>query len=150
MRAPVSYDPITAVRAIAFPAIADDRVIGNADRYAVNHRQRWACGFQACDTVWQTFGTSRDLREVRTGQRIQHDSGKSRRKGNQADPDFSDSVAGQVAPTMRSTNKDDACNSRIGVKNCAANNQTVAGIVLENSVSDWSQSLLPHCLIECN
>lgn len=51
---------------------------------------------------------------------------------------------------MRSTNKDNALDSRIGVKSCAANNQTVAGIVLENVVGDFSQSLLSHCLIDCN
>src|SRR5207249_3356630 len=106
VRAPVSHNTITAVRATALPAIADDRVIRNADGHAVNYRQSRACRVQTRDTVGQTLGTSRDLREVRAGERVHHDCGQPGRESNQANSNFSDSIAGQIAPAMRSTNKD--------------------------------------------
>src|SRR5882724_6898473 len=40
MRAPVSYDAIAAVRATALSAVADDRVIGSADRRFLDYRLR--------------------------------------------------------------------------------------------------------------
>ena len=94
MRTPVSHDPIAAVRAITSPAIADDGMIRNGDRRTVNYRQRRACRLQARDTVGQTFGTSRDLRNVRTGERIHHYRGQSGWESYQTDSDFSDWVAG--------------------------------------------------------
>jgi hypothetical protein len=41
MRAPVSYNTVTAVWTTAFSAVADDRVIGNADPRFIDYRQRW-------------------------------------------------------------------------------------------------------------
>src|SRR5204862_7077508 len=121
MRAPIGHNAVGAVWRVAFPAITNDRMIRYADRRTVDNRQPWVRRFQACDAVWETFGTSGQLREVLTGKRVQYDSGKSRRKGNQANPEFSDSIAGQVAPTMGSTNKDDALDPRIRAKRSRAN-----------------------------
>src|SRR5215472_619231 len=145
MRAPVSHDPVTAVRAIAFASITDNRVIWNTDRCAVNYRQRRAGRLQARDTVGQTFGTSRDLSEVRTGQRVEHDCGQSGRESYQADSDFPDSVAGQVAPAMWSTNENNTLDPRVRAKHCGANNQTVSGVFPENALGSLPQTLIPHC-----
>src|SRR5262245_53622226 len=122
MRTPVSHDPITAVRAITSPAIPDDGMIRNGDPCTVNYRQRRACRLQPRNAVGQTFGTSRDLREVRTGERIHHHRSQSGWESNQTDSNSSDWVAGQVAPTMRSTNEHNALDPRIRAKCCCANN----------------------------
>src|SRR6266516_384643 len=125
-------------------------MIGNTDRHAVNYRQSRACRLQTRDTVWQTLGTSRDLRDVRAGERVHHDCGQSRRDSNQANSNFSDSVAGQIAAAMWSTNKDNTLYPGIRAKLYRANNQTIPGIFLENAPGILPQSFLPHSFIDRN
>src|SRR5439155_21687997 len=120
------------------------------DGHTIDYPQRRACWLQTRDTVGQTLGTSRDLREVRGGERVHHSSGKPGRESNQANSDFSDSIAGQIAPTMRSTNKDNALYPRIRAKLYRANNQTIPGIFLEKNSGILSQSFLPHSFIDRN
>src|SRR5437016_3876121 len=99
MRAPVCYHTIGAIWCVAFPAIANDRVIGNADRCIVNYRQRWVGRFQSPDAVWQTFGTSQ-LNKFCTGERVFHYCCELPREIDQADRKFTQSAAGHIAPAM--------------------------------------------------
>src|SRR6266704_593911 len=64
MRAPIGHNAVGAVWRVAFPAITNDRMIRYADRRTVDNRQPWVRRFQACDAVWETFGTSGQLHEV--------------------------------------------------------------------------------------
>src|SRR5437879_527050 len=57
MRAPIGHNAVGAVWRVAFPAITNDRMIRYADRRTVDNRQPWVRRFQACDAVWETFGT---------------------------------------------------------------------------------------------
>src|SRR5437763_14322360 len=122
MRAPVSYNTVTAVWTIPFSAVADDRVIRNADPRFVDDRQSRAGRLQTGDAIGQTFRTSRYLHQVGSGQRVHHGCGKPGWQGNQADPNFSDSIAGQIAAAMRSTNKDNLLDPGILAKLYRANN----------------------------
>src|SRR5438874_1511854 len=150
MGAPVSYDAITAVRAVVLPAVADDRVVRNANSRFVDYRQRRACRLQSCDAVRETFRTSRDLHKVGTSQRVHHGCGKPGWEGNQANSNFSDSITGYVAAAVRSTNKDNTLYPGIRAKGCRANNQTIPGIFFENAPGILPQSFLPHSFIDRN
>src|SRR5439155_26904025 len=76
--------------------------------------------------------------------------GQSRRESNQANSNFSDSIAGQIAPAVRSTNKDNTLYPGIRAKLYRANYQTIPRIFFENAPGILPQSFLPHSFIARN
>ena len=146
MRAPIGHNAVGAVWRVAFPAITNDRMIRYADRRTVDNRQPWVRRFQACDAVWETFGTSGQLHEVSAGKRVLHLCGNVKWKTDQANAKSTQTAAGHLAPAMRSTNEDNSFNPGICLKNCGADNQAISGLLAENAFRGLPQRFLPHRL----
>src|ERR1041384_2761851 len=125
MRTPVGYNAVTAVRTVTFAAIADDRVIRNAHFWFINYRERWIGRLQSPDAVWKTFGASGYLREFGARKRVLHGSKHLKRKPDQANAKATQTAAGHIASAMRSTNENNAFDSRIRAISQSSRNQTV-------------------------
>ena len=105
MRAPIGHNAVGAVWRVAFPAITNDRMIRYADRRTVDNRQHWVRRFQACDAVWETFGTSGQLHEVSAGKRVLHLCGNVKWKTDQANAKSTQTAAGRPPRTADDLDK---------------------------------------------
>src|SRR5438094_10656164 len=146
MRAPIGHNAVGAVWRVAFPAITNDRMIRYADRRTVDNRQPWVRRFQACDAVWETFGTSGQLHEVSAGKRVLHLCGNVKWKTDQANAKSTQTAAGHLAPAMRSTNEDNSFNPGICLKNCGADNQAISEHFAANPFRGLPLRFLTHRL----
>src|SRR5262249_8661210 len=129
-----------------------DRMIRDRHPRAVHDRECGIRWLQSGNAVWQTLGRPGQLRNLLSRQRIRHRLGDIYRQGDQTDSELANPVGRDVAAAMRSTDKDNAFNSRISLKNNCPNKQAVARIAGENIFGGRADLLilLPHRTIQGN